>query len=367
MAKNSKKRKTVSLKKITKTNSHKSGLPPGTLVYTGNKEAEKINIELFSFSEKNFINKENITIEEAFTYINSDNITWINIDGFHDIELLKKIGKKFNISNLILEDIINTNQRAKFEEFENYMCIILKMLTYNEIDMQVEVEQVGIIFGNNIVITLQEGKDKDVFDNIRERLKSDSSSIKKYSSDFFLYSLLDLIIDNYFIVLEKIGDEMEIIDNILLNNPLPQTLERIYDFKRELIFIRKCIWPLREVLNKLDKSENKFISEKNKIYFRDLYDHAIQVIDNTETYRDIISGMMDIYLSSMSNKMNEIMKFLTIIGTIFIPLTFIVGVYGMNFEYMPELKMYYAYPLVWIIMLFISLFMIGFFKRKNWI
>ncbi len=368
MRKNTKKnRKTSSIRKITKTSSKKAGLPPGTIVYIGENRESKSEIDIFNYSEKIFNERKIDTFDACLKYLNNETITWVNIEGIHNIDIIKSLGKEFNINNLVLEDMANTNQRAKISEFSGYIYIILKMLSYNEVNKQVESEHVSIIFAENYVITLQEGTEGDVFRPVRERLRVESSYIRKLGSDFMVYSLLDVIIDNYFVIMEKIGEEMEFIDEELINNPTPSTLDQIYSLKREILYIRKCIWPLREIINKIERDESSFIKDKTKIYFRDVYEHAIQAIDTIETYRDIISGMMDLYLSSISNKMNEIMKVLTIIGTIFIPLTFIVGVYGMNFEYMPELKMHYSYPVVWLIMLILGIFMLIMFRRRNWI
>jgi magnesium transporter len=369
MKKNSKKnqKKTSSLGKLTMHSSAKAGMPPGTLTYIGEQRDKKAQIDVFNYSEEIFNEKTINSFDDCLKFINRETITWINIEGIHDVEVVKGLGREFKINNLVLEDVLNTNQRGKIEDFNGYIYLVMKMLSYNEKKKEVEEEQVSLIFSDNYVLTLQEGTEGDVFSPVRERLRLEKSTVRKMSSDYLVFSLIDVIVDNYFVILEKIGEEMEALDSELINNPNPSTLDRIYSLKREIIYIRKAVWPLREIINKLERDESDFIKEKTKIYFRDVYDHAIQVIDNIETYRDIISGMMDLYLSSISNKMNEIMKVLTIIGTIFIPLTFIVGVYGMNFEFMPELKMRYAYPITWIVMIFLGLSMLLFFRKRNWI
>ncbi|RYX98602.1 magnesium/cobalt transporter CorA, partial [bacterium] len=238
--------------------------------------------------------------------------------------------------------------------------------TYNDKISQIEVEQVSIIFGSHYVISLQEGKEGDVFDPVRERIRK-ASPIRKRSNDYLAYCLVDVIIDNYFSILEKVADQMEHIEAQLLNNPTPEVLQEIYALKREVIFLRKTIWPMRELLAKFEREESELICDSTREYLRDAYDHIVQIIDNEETFRDMISGMMDLYLSMVSNKMNEVMKLLSLISTIFIPLTFIAGVYGMNFEFMPELHSHYGYPLVWFIMLTIAALMVGIFKKNKWL
>lgn len=360
----SKKRKSRNLQKH---DSKKAGLPPGSLVYTGDTKKEVSVIDIFNYSEKSYLEKKIGSIQECTKFISPDTVTWINIEGLNQVNIIEQLGEEFGIDDLVLEDTLHTNQRAKLEERKKFKYIVLKMLSYNENFKQIDSEQVSIIFGNNYVITLQEGKEGDLFPPIRERIRIDNTTIRKMGTDFLVYSLLDVIIDNYFIILEKIGEEIETADEELMIHPKQDILHRIYDLKREIIFIRKSIWPLREAMSKLERLEDGFIQDKTKLYYKDLYDHIIQAIDNVENSRDLISGMMDLYLSSLSNKMNEIMKVLTMMGTIFIPLTFIAGVYGMNFEYQPELKWKFGYPLIWFVMLIITVFLIVYFRRKKWI
>lgn len=352
----------------TSQGNKKYGLAPGTLVYTGNMEEKKSIIDLFVYNEKFFLEKQEISFEKCREYLKEkDQVIWINVEGINDLEVMEILGQDFRISNLVLEDVMNINQRAKYEDFGHYRCIFMKMLSYNETDKKIEMEHISFIFSENYIITLQEGKEGDVFNPVRERIRTENAKIRERGVDYLIFALLDVIVDNYFVILEKIGEEMEILDLELIENPNHRTLERIYDLKREIIYARKTIWPLREIISKMERDETTFFEDRTKPYIRDLYDHIVQVIDNVETYRDIISGMMDLYLSSISNKMNEIMKVLTITGTIFIPLTFVAGVYGMNFEYMPELKAKSGYPLTLMVMLLMVVFMLFYFRRKKWI
>jgi len=310
--------------------SKKAGLPPGTLVHIGKKKTEKVKITVIDYDEKNFWEKDVKTVEECFPFKDKPTVTWINIDGIHDVEIIEKIGKHFGVHPLLLEDIMNSEQRPKMEDFEEYIFIVLKMLRYDEKQDEIKSEQVSLILGSNFIVSFQE-MEGDVFNLVRER-------IRKMKADYLAYTLIDAVIDNYFIILEKTGEKIEDMEDELVTNPTPGTLQTIHNLKREMIFLRKSVWPLREVINGMQKAESPLIKESTGIYLRDVYDHTIQVIDTIETFRDMISGMLDIYLSSISNKMNEVMKVLTIIATIFIPLTFVAGLYGMNFKYMPELE-----------------------------
>jgi magnesium transporter len=306
------------------------------------------------------------TIEEVFQFSDTSTTTWINLDGIHQLDLIEKLGKHFKIHPLVLEDIVNTGQRPKMEDFGDYLFIVLKMLHYDEEKNETKTEQVSLILSSKFVLSFQENEG-DVFDPIRERIRSDRGRIRKMGADYLAYSLIDAIVDNYFMVLEKIGEEIEEIEDELVKNPTPEVLHTIHHLKRELIFLRKSVWPLREVISRLERWESPLIDKSIDIYLRDVYDHTIQVIDALETFRDMLSGMLDIYLSSVSNRMNEVMKVLTIIATIFIPLTLVAGIYGMNFKYMPELESPWGYPMVYMIMLAISAVMLVYFRRKKWL
>ena len=349
-----------------KKRSIKTGLPPGALIHIGEKRSERVKISIIDYDEINFQEKEAETIEECFPLKDKPAITWINIDGLHLVDIIEKIGKNFDFHPLLLEDILNTEQRPKIEDFETYIYIVMKMLYYEDKTKEINYEQVSIIFGQNFVISFQE-KEGDVFNPIRERIRTNKGRIRKMGADYLAYSLIDAIVDSYFNIIEKLGENIEDIEDTMIANPTPETLRAIHKLRRKMISLRKSVWPLREVVSAFERSDSSLIEESTRIYLKDVYDHTIQVIDTVETFRDMLSGMLDIYLSSISNKMNEIMKVLTIIATIFIPLTFIVGVYGMNFEYMPELKWRWSYPFIWFVMLMVGFSMLIYFRKKKWI
>ncbi len=350
------------MKRITR----KTGLPPGTPVYIGKKREELVKVTCINYDEDDLTEKQVTTIDECFPLRDKAAATWINIDGVHQLENIEKIGEYFKIHPLILEDIVNTGQRPKMEDSGNYLFIVLKMLHYHEKENETKTEQVSIILSSKYVISFQE-TEGDVFDPIRERLRSHRGRIRKMGADYLAYSLIDAIVDNYFLVLEKIGEKIEDIEEELIKNPTSEVLHEIHKLKSELIFLRKSVWPLREVISKLERWESPLIDKSIDIYLRDVYDHTIQVIDSLETFRDMLSGILDIYLSSVSNRMNEVMKVLTIIATIFIPLTLIAGIYGMNFRFMPELEMPLAYPMVLVSMLLVGLLMVIYFRKKKWL
>lgn len=345
--------------------SKKSGLAPGTLVHVGEKRTGKVRISVIDYDQSFCEERKVDKIEDCYEYKEKDTITWINIDGVHDLGIIEKIGKKFELHPLVLEDIGDTAQRPQLEDFHDHIFIVLKMLYYNAKKEEIIVEQVSIIFGSNYVISFQE-QEGDVFDSIRERLRQGKGRVRKMGADYLAYTLIDAIVDNYFLILESFGEDLEKIEENLASNPGPDVLTVIHRLKRDAILLRKAIWPLREIISGLQRVESSLIKENTLIYFRDVYDHTIQVIDTTEAFRDMVSGMLDIYLSSVSNRMNEVMKVLTIFASIFIPLTFVAGVYGMNFKYMPELEWHWAYFAVLGFMALVGITMVLYFKRKKW-
>jgi len=346
--------------------SEKSGLPPGTLVHIGKKKAKEVKITLIDYDEVHFEKKELKTIEECFVYKEKPTVTWINVDGLHQVEILEKLGNCYSLHPLVLEDILNTEQRPKMEDYGEYLYIVLKMLEDNNKTNEILTEQISLIVGSNFVISFQE-REGDAFDPIRERIRSGAGRTRKMGADYLAYTLVDSIVDNYFVILEKLGEKIEFLEEKLVNQPTSETLQTIHRLKREMIFLRKAVWPLREVINGLERGESSLIQQSTGIFFRDVYDHTIQVIDTIETYRDMVSGMLDIYLSSVSNRLNAVMKVLTIIATIFMPLTFLAGLYGMNFKYMPELEWRWGYPAILLLMLMIGGFMLIYFRRKKWL
>jgi magnesium transporter len=355
----------VMLRSIKKA-SRKPGLAPGTLVHVGEKKIEKVRIRTIDYDETSLEERELESIDDWSPYVEKPTVTWINIDGLHDVDVIEKIGKNFGLHALVLEDILHTDQRPKLEDFDDYVFIIAKMLSYDEEENQLKAEQFSLILGPNYVITFQE-RVGDVFEPVRERLRKGKGRIRKRPPDYLAYALIDAVVDHYFFILEKIGERVESLEEDLMTNPTTETLQMIHHLKRELISMRKSVWPLRELIGALERGESRLFEEKTTLFLRDVYDHTIQVIDTVETLRDMVSGMLDVYLSSVSNRMNEVMKVLTIIATIFIPMTFIAGIYGMNFEFMPELKWHYGYHLVWVIIIAIAIIMLFYFRRKKWL
>ena len=332
----------------------------------GEKRRERIKLSVINYDGANFQEKEVTNVEEAVSFRKKSSVTWLNIDGVHQPEIIEQVGKSFNVHPLVLEDIANTGQRPKMEDFDDYLFVVLRMLRFDENDDETKTEQISIILGPDFVISFQE-REGDVFDIIRERLRNNKGKLRKMGADYLAYSLIDAIVDNYFVILEKRGETIEDMEDKLVTNPTSETLQNLHDLKREMIFLRKSVWPLREVISRLERSESPLINKSTFVYLRDVYDHTIQVMDSVDTFRDMLSGMLDIYLSSVSNRMNEIMKVLTVIATIFIPLTFIAGIYGMNFKYMPELGQAWGYPAVLTLMLAISVVMLIYFRRKKWL
>lgn len=353
------------MKKIFKKRQKKFGLPPGTLVYDGEEQAGKTRVTVIDYDPDRIEEKVVEDIEESFPFRDSSSVTWINVDGLRDVKLIESLGNHFGFHTLVLEDILSTGQRPKFEEFEDHLFIVLRMLDYSDEDNEIKTEQVSLLVGKNYVISFQE-HEGDLFGPVRERLRNRKGRITKQGADYLAYSLVDIIVDNYFNMLEKTGDRLETMEDLVIEKPEPETLQQIRAVKREMIFLRRSAWPLREVISNLERAETGIIHKSTKIYLRDVYDHIIQVVDTIETMRDMISGLQDVYMSSVSNNMNEVMKVLTIIATIFIPLTFIAGIYGMNFEHMPELKYAWGYPAVWGVMAIAAALMVTFFRKKKW-
>ncbi|OGN94719.1 MAG: magnesium and cobalt transport protein CorA [Chloroflexi bacterium RBG_13_51_18] len=354
------------MRRLIRKRSEKAGLPPGTLVYVGEKKVENVKITIIDYDETQITEKEAAAIEECFPFKDKPTVTWINIDGLHEVDIIEKLGNHFGLHPLLLEDILNTEQRPKMEESENYIFFVLKMIFSVDEDKEIKAEQVSLILGHNFVISFQE-REGDVFNPVRDRIRKSKGRIRKVGADYLAYALLDAIVDSYFSVLENVGEKIEDTEQQLTLNPTTQTLQLIRKLKNEMIFLRKSIWPLRELISGFLRLETSLVQQATGVYIRDVYDHTIQVIDTIESYRDMISGMLDIYLSSLSNKMNEVMKVLTIFASIFIPLTFVAGVYGMNFENMPELKWQWGYFGLLGFMALIGITLVLYFKRKKWL
>ncbi len=349
-----------------KRRSKKAGLPPGSLVHIGERLTEKTKISVLDYDENQVNEREIRTVDELRQFKDSPSVTWIQINGIHDTQALEELGTIFGLHPLIMEDILNTDQRPKMEDFCEYIYIVLKAFYNHGADnSQISSEQISIVLGPKFVISFQE-KDTDIFKPIRERIRAGKGRMRTTGTDYLAYSLVDTIVDNYFTILEQLSEKIEVIEESLVQKPSTQTLRAIQNLKREMIFLRKSVWPLRETISNLERTECQLIHESTNLFLKDIYDHTIQVIETIETYRDTLSGVLDIYLSSVNIRMNEIMKVLTIIATIFMPLTFLVGVYGMNFEYMPELKWHWGYFLVWGFMITVAISMLVYFRKKRW-
>lgn len=344
--------------------SKKAGLPPGTLVAEDVKDAAPVKITVIDYDEKTYEEKELEAVTECRLFRDKPTVTWVNVDGVHGVDVLQELGECFGLHPLVLEDIANTEQRPKTEDFADYVFIVLKMLDYE--CGEVGTEQMSLILGPDYVLSFQE-REGDVFKSVRERIRNAKGRIRKSGPDYLAYALLDAVVDNYFVILEQVGEKVGSLEEDLVEDPKPETLQSIHEMKREMIILRKSVWPLREVVNGLARGDSKLVRQSTGVFLKDVYDHTIQVIDAVETYRDVLSGMLDLYLSTVSNRMNEVMKVLTIIATIFIPLTFVAGIYGMNFQFMPELGWHWSYPLVWLVMVIVALSMLAFFRRKRWL
>jgi len=356
------------LKKFFKRNHKKIGLPPGTLLNKNEIDNNHLEIKIMKYNEDYYV-EEDVSSASLFKDKlkgNEKNVRWVNVSGA-DTKIIQNIGRDYNIHPLVLEDIMNIGLRPKYDLYDNYIFITLNMLSYNALNKEIDSEQLSLLFMReiNTVFSFQE-RAGDVFDIIRKRIRNNRGLIRKNQADYLIYTLIDTIVDNYFLVLEKTGEKIEDIEEKIINNIEEVGLDKIQFLKKELMFLRKSVWPLREIISALIRNESSFFDKSTIYYLRDIYDHLIEVIDIIESLREMLTGLLDIYLSSTSNKMNEVMKVLTIISTIFIPMTFIAGIYGMNFHYMPELKVSWAYPAVLIVMLTIAVGMLIYFKKKKW-
>jgi magnesium transporter len=353
------------MRKLIKGRSAKSGLPPGSLVLIGEQRVATPEITIVDYDAAHVTEHKVRTIDECRAFLDTPTVTWINVAGIHDIEVLQQLGECYQIHPLVMEDILNTHQRPKLEEFEHYLFLVLKSLSLSPATGEVEVEQISLILGTNYLLSFEEAP-AGAFDTVRKRIKNERGRIRAAGADYLAYCLLDAVIDNYFIVLETLANRIEELEDEIVSNPSRDVLQRLHDLKRELIFLRKSVWPLREVLAMLQRSDNGLVKNSTVVYLRDVYDHTIQIMDTIESLRDVVASMHDTYLSSISNRLNEVMKVLTIWGTIFIPLTFLAGVYGMNFRHFPEIYWKYGYYVFWGVCATIAIFMLSFFRRKRW-
>lgn len=345
--------------------SAQAGQAPGSLVYVGEKKTDAPRITVWLYEQNGCQETLVPNPDDLASVVDDSKVTWINIDGLHDTELIANVARQFGLHDLTIEDILNTEHRPKAEDYGEYIYVVLKMLDFIDAEDEVRIEQFSLVIGKNYVLSFQE-QTGDVFEPLRERLKNNKGRVKQLGADYLAYSLLDAIIDEYFLILEKIDDRVvQAEEKITAQNP--NVLTVIHALRREVMFLRKSIWPVRELVAALQRKDSNLIQDSTVPYFQDLYDHTIQIIDTIDTFREILAGLMDIHLVSLSNRMNAVIKVLTVITTIFMPLTFIAGIYGMNFEHMPELKMRYGYPMVVGSMAIIAIAMLIYFRRKKWL
>ena len=336
------------------------------LVYVGDTAPVPISIEVIYYDEHTFEAQTLTALRECPYLHDGHTVTWVNVTGLSRVEVFEQLGQCFGLHPLVLEDILDTHQRPKVEDYDDYLYMVVKHLEYDQETEAIGADQVSLVLGPQFVVSVQE-RPGDPFDAIRERLRTGKGRLRKLGADHLAHALLDAIVDSYFLFVERLGDQVDLLQEDLVSRPGPQRLQTLHTLKREMIFLRSAIWPLRELIGNLERWETPLITQSTTLYLRDVYDHTIQVIDALETLRDILSSMLDIYLSSISNRMNEIMKVLTIISTLFIPLTFMVGIYGMNFHFMPELQWRWSYPILWGIMLSVVVGMLYYFRRKKWL
>ena len=339
-------------------------MPPGSVVYTGNKAIQNLNIEIFDFDQHVLVEKDSNDVDDVLKLENKHNVTWININGLNHVDEIKKLGSHYKLHPLLIEDIVNVSQRTKLDEYDNYLFLVCKMPHYK--DGELIIEHISFVLGENFLLSFQE-VEGDLFEPIRDRMRNSKGIVRSRGADYLLFALLDIIVDNYAIIVDEVSYKSELIEDKLLSGVTEDTLQaKIQELKKEVLRIRKAVYPLKEISGKLHKMD-KLITEKSKIYLSDLLDHVTQILENIDLNRELVWGLMDMHLTTLSNRMNQVMRVLTVIATIFIPLTFIAGIYGMNFEFMPELKFRYGYPILMGSMFIILIVMVLIFKRKKWL
>ncbi len=345
------------------------GSPPGTLVHTGTRKVEQVHVSHMAYDAEELHESSGASLSEVLAALpatpNASRVDWINVDGLHEPGLLESLDTRFGIHRLVLEDVLSTHQRPKTEDHGAYFFVVLRMLSFDENTGSVEAEQVSLIVTDRLLISFQE-RSGDVFEPVRERLRQAKGRIRSRGVDYLAYALIDAVVDGYFEVLEKIGDRIEELETLALTDASTDTVHAIHTLRREALVLRRAVWPLRDALGPMYRGDVSQVREETRVFLRDVHDHAVQVIDTVESLRELLSAAMDLHLSNVSNRMNEVMKVLTIIATIFIPLSFFAGVYGMNFEHMPELALPWAYPALLAFMASLALGMLGFFKHKGW-
>ena len=349
----------------------KRGAPPGTLEYHGPEVDQPVRLSYLVYDqetvqEEGMAPGDSARLEVCLNQLESSRVSWINVDGLHDVSVIEALGADVGLHRLVMEDILNTSQRAKMEEYPEHIYLVLRMLDWDEQEEHLKDEQVSLVLGSTYVLSFQESTG-DVFDGVRDRLRQGRGTIRQRGADYLAYALMDSVVDHYFSVIERVSDRIESLEIEILEDPEPAVVERVHRLKREMLLVRRAIWPLREVVSQLYRDSIPLVREDARVFLRDVYDHTVQVIDTVETLRDLLGGLTDLYLTGVSNRMNEVMKVLTMIATIFIPLSFLAGLYGMNFDDMPELHMSWAYPTLLGVMVVVAIGMLLFFRRKGWL
>lgn len=350
--------------KLVQKRSRKTGLPPGTLVHIGERKSDTVSLTVFHYSGERCEELQPRQVNQLSPPAD-ESVIWINVGGVHQVDIVEALGKQFMLHPLLLEDVTNTDQRPKLDDYETYVYLVIKMLSLTD-RKEIAVEQVSLVLGRNYVISFQENG-TDVFQPVRERLRGGKGRLRQSGADYLLYALVDATVDQYFAVLEFLGEKIEAVQQAVVDHPEPETLNDIHALKRQLLFLRRAVWPLRDVMNNLSRSDCPFLQEPTKLFFRDVHDHVVQIVDTIETLREMVSASLDIYLSSVSYRLNAVMRVLTVITTIFMPLSFIASIYGMNFEHMPELQSRWGYPLVLAVMTAVGVGMLLLFKKKRWL
>lgn len=357
---------------LTHGSRKRPGTPPGTLVYEGEQPAKPVRIQLYDYTADRLNEYDVSDIEELSGLCTTDGTTWINVDGVHDVEVVEKVGRLFDVHPLTLEDVVSTDQRPKMEEYPDYVYVVLQMMHYDHEQAQIATEQVSIIFGDGFLISFQEITEGDVFDPVRRRLRDARGHIRNRKADYLAYALVDVIVDYYMEILEGLGEHIVRLEDRVTDEPEPDVMRDINRLRRKVLLLRRSIWPLRDVIVALERCDRDFMTTETDLFFRDVYDHTVRTVELIESAREVLATLTDLHLSTLSFRSNEIMKILAIIATIFLPLTFIAGVYGMNFDVdaspfnMPELGWYFGYPFALALMLAVAATMVIFFRRKGW-
>jgi len=347
--------------------SRKAGLPPGTPVHIGAPRTAPTVLTLMGYDGEQLVERPAADVDECLAARGRHGVTWIDVEGVHDIALLERLAPGFGLHPLVVEDIANTAQRPKIEDYGETLYVVLRMLDYDENRRELVTEQLSLVLGIDFVLSFQEGRKGDVFNAVRERLRAAKGRLRREGADFLLYSLMDAVVDGYFGVLERLSERIDTLDEQLERNHAPELSRPLHRLKREMIWLRKSVWPLRELLTSLDRGESTLVRPGTRVYLKDIYDHTVEVIETVETYRDVLAGMLENHLTLITNRLNEVIKVLTLISTVFLPITFITGWYGMNFRHMPELDWPWAYPLTLAATVAVAVVMLAYFKRKKWL